>query len=189
MKRCPSCEATKPLTEFGANRARRDGLNAYCRGCFREKQRATMRRVIARDPQAWAAKMAAKRADPAYRQAERERERAANNSDRYRERKRLYMKENWRKYRKPETAAAVKARYRARLLHATPTWADHKAIVSFYAEARRVSLQTGVKHHVDHIVPLQGRNVCGLHVPWNLQVLTGSANQSKGNRLVACNGG
>lgn len=60
--------------------------------------------------------------------------------------------------------------------HATPIWVDLKAIQEIY-----INCPKGLT--VDHIVPLQGTNVCGLHVPWNLQYLTRSENSSKGNRL------
>lgn len=73
-------------------------------------------------------------------------------------------------------------------LKATPPWLtkDHKAFMQVtYAMAEKMSAEFGYKFHVDHIHPLRGQDVCGLHVPWNLQVIPAFDNQSKGNRLKA----
>lgn len=56
-------------------------------------------------------------------------------------------------------------------------------IQEFYEIARARTVQTGIEHHVDHIHPLKGIGFSGLHVPWNLQVMIGAENQSKGRRL------
>src|SRR5262245_55755763 len=55
------------------------------------------------------------------------------------------------------------------------------AVEEFYKEARRLTEETGVLHVVDHYWPINGRRSCGLHVPWNLRVITGVENDSKGN--------
>ena len=59
-----------------------------------------------------------------------------------------------------------------------------KQITKIYKNCLKISEQTGVQHHVDHIIPLKGKEVCGLHVPWNLQILTATENISKNNKLI-----
>lgn len=77
--------------------------------------------------------------------------------------------------------ATVNAR-RSRMRDATPKWADMKVIRRIYIACARISAETGIAHHVDHIVPLRGRSVCGLHVPWNLQILPDVENRKKSNK-------
>ena len=82
-------------------------------------------------------------------------------------------------------AKAKRARRRASMSNSTPNWLTdiQKAqIAEFYEIATALETQTGIKHHVDHIVPLKANCISGLHVPWNLQILTANENLSKGNR-------
>lgn len=78
--------------------------------------------------------------------------------------------------------AAASAKRRATLLQATPAWLSDKHVEhmkQIYKEAKDTNM------HVDHIVPLQGNNVCGLHVPWNLQLLSAQENRRKCNKIYA----
>lgn len=103
------------------------------------------------------------------------------NTARHRARNKRSCKRNYEK-KKAMYMAAVVAR-RALKISAMPSWADRKAINKIYRERERISKETGVIHHVDHIVPLQGREVCGLHVPWNLQIIPAPDNFIKYNRF------
>jgi hypothetical protein len=69
-------------------------------------------------------------------------------------------------------------------LQRTPVWADLEAIQVFYIEAARLTTGTGIPHEVDHIYPLQGKFVSGLHVETNLQIITRTQNRSKHNRTA-----
>jgi len=65
---------------------------------------------------------------------------------------------------------------RAKKLQATPKWANLSIIKNIYKNCPK-------GYQVDHIIPLQGKNVCGLHVETNLQYLTSSENSKKGNKF------
>ncbi|MGP8437137.1 hypothetical protein ACT2FY_13160 [Paraburkholderia fungorum] len=71
-------------------------------------------------------------------------------------------------------------RRRARERRATPPWVDKTKIRAIYAEAERLTRETGEQYVVDHIVPLAGKLVCGLHVDWNLQITHWLPNARKG---------
>jgi hypothetical protein len=72
---------------------------------------------------------------------------------------------------------------RERVKHATPPWVDKDAVKAVVMEAVRLTEETGIPHEVDHIVPLRGKKVCGLHWHENLQVLPRSKNRKKTNRF------
>jgi hypothetical protein len=68
----------------------------------------------------------------------------------------------------------------------TPTWADQQDIAAVYERAARVAAETGIPHHVDHVIPLQGKLVSGLHVANNLQPIPARDNILKSNRFEPC---
>lgn len=91
----------------------------------------------------------------------------------------------WRA-KNPHKVNAIEARRRAAKLRATPPWltkAHLAQIEGVYLRAATLTAKTGVPHHVDHIIPLQGETACGLHVPWNLRALPAKDNLEKSNKV------
>lgn len=86
--------------------------------------------------------------------------------------------------RRAVAARAQRARQRSMGLLRLAPWASWRAIEDKYMEASRLTRLTGVVHEVDHIVPLQGTTVCGLHCESNLRVITKKANREKSNRFT-----
>lgn len=95
-------------------------------------------------------------------------------------------KKRWSK-NNPEKVKEVTLRGRIRRKECQPKWltADHKKeIKTIHNLAKTLTIETGVPHEVDHIIPVQGENVCGLTVPWNLRVVTRKENKKKVNKLI-----
>lgn len=84
----------------------------------------------------------------------------------------------------PEMGAHFCRLRQTRKQQATPKWSDLTAIKAIYKEAARRRKETGTEWHVDHEVPLKHPLVCGLHCEFNLRVIPGPENQSKGNGFV-----
>jgi 5-methylcytosine-specific restriction endonuclease McrA len=95
-------------------------------------------------------------------------------------RSKKYSEDNRLAMRPAATARAQKRN--ATKINAFPAWANVVAIEELYALAAKMTEETGVRHEVDHIVPLTSDRVCGLHVEHNLKVITGDDNRSKSNR-------
>ncbi len=99
-----------------------------------------------------------------------------NNPKADKECKAIWQKEH------PAIGAAKTKRYLTRRIQAMPIWANNLLIKEFYLLAEYKTKTFGFAWHVDHIVPLKGKTVCGLHVEYNLQVIPGKENCSKSNR-------
>jgi hypothetical protein len=92
---------------------------------------------------------------------------------------------DYRKANPGQYAAYVSKRHAAQLQR-TPKWLtkdDHDLIEQIYIRASEITKESGIPHHVDHVFPLQGEDICGLHDFPNLQIVTARKNLEKGNRL------
>ena len=90
----------------------------------------------------------------------------------------------WNKNNKP-IKAALQAKRKTAQLQRTPVWdPDAHLIIAKYQLAAMLTKASGIEHHVDHIIPLQGKKVSGLHTFANLRVIPGSDNVKKSNKFL-----
>jgi len=96
----------------------------------------------------------------------------------------VYHNQETRKCLKHHTQALVdSAKRRASKNNASSSWADKSKIKEIYKDAVLKSIEEKIKYEVDHVLPLKGKIVCGLHNEFNLQVITGSENRIKSNKF------
>lgn len=98
-----------------------------------------------------------------------------------------FHRDRWKNNNIPRVRANKRERD-ARQLNATPSWLTQEQraeMIAVYERCANMKKATGIPYEVDHIIPLRGKTVCGLHVPWNLQILTRSENAKKHNKLLA----
>lgn len=108
----------------------------------------------------------------------------AKNCEQYRKYNRSYQLKN-ASVQRPKNAVRAMQRIASKLQR-TPSWLsadDVWMINEIYHLSMLRTKATGVKWEVDHKIPLRGKTVSGLHVPWNLQVITQKHNRSKGNKI------
>lgn len=163
-KTCTHCKKTKPLTEYHKYKRSSDGVRSRCKSC---------RRVL-------------EKSDPLYKKKH-----YKNNKDKYinqaityyndnKETRRIQIKTRYEKIKfTPENRNQKKlyaANRRAALFNRTPVWADLNKINEIYTNCPE-------GYHVDHIIPLRGKYISGLHIPENLQYLTAEENLKKSNKF------
>jgi len=193
--KCKDCGEID-LTKFGF---RSDNSKPYnhCKSC-RQKRNIDTQRKYANRPDVRAKKQACGRAYVAKNKKKlskyKKQHRAINREQINAQKRKHYVdnKEELLKtmadYKKRNSGivnAGCTKRYAAKMQR-VPAWLselDNLVIQEIYDLSRLITKSTGVKHHVDHIIPLQGVNVSGLHVPANLRIITDSENCSKGNKV------
>lgn len=166
MKTCNVCQEQKELSLFPKASTCKDGHRNYCKVCHQKRKEVWRKENIShvREVQrAWVEQNLEKSRAIKRRWAK-------DNPEWQLENRRKARAENPQKFR-----ASVSAR-RKRVQQSTPSWADMKAIRSFYENCPE-------GYHVDHVLPLRGKKVSGLHTIENLQYLLASDNMRKGAKF------
>lgn len=198
MKKCNCCKEFKSMESFNKCKSKPDGLQPRCRYCDKEYSLKN-RDANSERSRKWAIENKERKSETnaAWVKANKNRVSLINKryyekypklkSDRaikWKSENRVRVAKNQRDWQESnrERVNDAAARYRVSKLNATPIWADKIGIARFYSNATALQKSTGIKHHVDHIVPLVSKYVCGLHCEANLRVLPALENLKKSNR-------
>lgn len=183
-KVCTGCKKEKQVDCFYFVKDRNNYMTK-CKACYKARHEVckaknpdvykekNLRAVAARDKEVHAARNKAWRAANPIKAKEHYEKCVARRGG-----KNLYKRATY--LRHPEAFIRANLKRQKALKRAIPSWYDADEVNGIYALAKRL----GPKYHVDHIVPLQGKNVCGLHVQTNLRIVLATENLQKGNKFV-----
>lgn len=185
MKKCSRCKTVKACTAFGINKAAKDGLSYYCNTCLKEAHKASNKRLEEKSPGHANQRKREWRKNNPLCGVEAKKEYAKNNP----EKQRAWVAKATAKFKEehPEEYAAKMGekamRREAMKAQRTPSWSSPAACRLVYLQRVKLQKATGVRHAVDHSVPLRGKLVSGLHVPENLVVVPFEVNAQKSNKF------
>lgn len=189
LKKCNKCLEHKSLDCFVKDRTKKDGLATICRPCKRasDNEWRSKNKVRISEYQKKRYEIHKDKILAINRQWKRDNfERACSHSKAWQSRnpdKCKILSKSWFD-KNPAKRKFYLIKRRKQECDAMPKWSDHKKIDDLYFTAKRISKETGIKHHVDHIVPIIGKInkkhvVCGLHCESNLRIITAKENLKK----------
>lgn len=175
-KNCKKCRKYKYLEYFYPKKLGKFGREASCIACTKQSQ------LLWRQNN----KELKKAMDSAYRIANAEKVRIYKKSWADRNPDKIYQSQKTWRDKNPSKTLEYGIKHRKRrdrlVRQHTPKWVDQSEILKIYRDCRSMTRKTGIVHHVDHIIPLKGKNVCGLHCPANLQIIPAIDNLRKSNK-------
>jgi hypothetical protein len=161
VKTCTKCGVDKEVSFFHKDKTHADGLRSFCKECvtkYQAKYYVDNKDAVKKRVYDW----------------------IENNRDKHNAK--CYK---WVAANKAKVNARTARRYAART-NSTPSWVRSNAdymwmFTEAYSLAKLREKQLGGKWEVDHVTPIRGKKVCGLHVPWNIQVIPQAQNRRKSN--------
>lgn len=179
-KICIKCRESKPLSEFYPRKSRGSGYDSKCKSCMTAAMRAFRKTAHGKMKDAEQRRRRRKKMTPEEKLAKHQQAYRKQKAKPEQVKKRYKSTKEWRQ-RNPHKSREYRAQRRAKLLQATPAFANRDKIKAIYALATLESKLTGRRITVDHIVPLSHPLVCGLHVEYNLSPVTDKYNFAKRN--------